>query len=126
MKIMIVDDSLSMRKIIGNVLKQLGFKAEDLIEATDGEDAWQKLQQNKDDVKIIFLDWNMPKMNGYDFLRLVRKHPEFNDVKIIMVTTETAKPKVIEALKAGANNYIAKPFSKDVLKQKLEKLNIRV
>ncbi|EDM23386.1 response regulator [Caminibacter mediatlanticus TB-2] len=126
MKVLIVDDAMTMRKIIGNVLKQLGFKPEDLIEATDGEDAWEKLQKYKDEVKIIFLDWNMPKMDGYEFLTLVRKHPEFNDVKIIMTTTETAKPKVIKALKAGANNYIAKPFSPQTLKEKLQKLNIQV
>jgi len=126
MKILIVDDAKTMRKIISNVLKQLGFSPEDLIEAENGEEALKKLEEYENDIGIIFLDWNMPKMNGFEFLQKVRSQEKYNHIKIVMVTTETAKKNVIAALKAGANNYIAKPFSPQVLKQKLEQMNIKV
>jgi len=126
MKILIVDDAKTMRKIISNVLKQLGFSPEDLIEAENGEEALKKLEEYENDIGIIFLDWNMPKMNGFEFLQKVRSNSKYNHIKIVMVTTETAKKNVIAALKAGANNYIAKPFSPQVLKQKLEQMNIKV
>jgi len=126
MKILVVDDAKTMRKIITNVLKQLGFDKEDLIEAEDGIDALKKLQEHGDEIGIILLDWNMPNMNGYEFLKKVRSDERYNDVKIVMVTTETEKKKVVQALKAGANNYIAKPFNPQTLKQKLEQMNIKV
>jgi len=126
MKILIVDDAKTMRTIIKNVLKKLGFSDENFLEAGDGEEALKILEENADDVKIIFLDWNMPKMNGFEFLKKVRSNPKYNHIKIVMVTTETKKENVIAALKAGANNYIAKPFTPQVLKQKLEQMKIKM
>jgi two-component system chemotaxis response regulator CheY len=126
MKILIVDDAKTMRTIIKNVLKKLGFSDENFLEAGDGEEALKILEENADDIKIIFLDWNMPKMNGFEFLKKVRSNPKYNHIKIVMVTTETKKENVIAALKAGANNYIAKPFTPQVLKQKLEQMKIKM
>ncbi len=126
MKVLIVDDAKTMRTIIKNVLKKLGFSDENFLEAADGEEALKVLKENADDIKIIFLDWNMPKMNGFEFLKRVRSNPEYNHIKIVMVTTETKKENVIAALKAGANNYIAKPFTPQVLKQKLEQMKIKM
>ncbi len=126
MKILIVDDAKTMRTIIKNVLKKLGFSDEHFLEAGDGEEALKILEEHADEIKIIFLDWNMPKMNGFEFLKIVRANPKYDHIKIVMVTTETKKENVIAALKAGVNNYIAKPFTPQVLKQKLEQMGIKM
>jgi len=117
-KIMVVDDSSTMRRIIKNTLNRLGYK--DLLEAADGAEAWEQMQQHKDEVGVLITDWNMPNMNGLELVKKVRSQPEFEDIPIIMVTTEGGKAEVITALKAGVNNYIVKPFTPQVLKDKLE------
>lgn len=117
MKILVVDDSSTMRRIIKNTLQRLGF--EDIVEGENGIQAWQVLQANPD-VKVLITDWNMPEMNGLELVRKVRAEERYNDMPIIMVTTEGGKGEVITALKAGVNNYIVKPFTPDVLKTKLE------
>jgi len=115
-KILVVDDSSTMRRIIVNTLARLGFK--DTIQAADGVEAWEAYQANKDDIDAIITDWNMPNMNGLEFVIKVREvDPK---TPIIMVTTEGGKKEVITALKAGVNNYIVKPFTPQVLKEKLE------
>ena len=126
MKILIVDDAKTMRTIIKNVLKKLGFSDENFLEAEDGVEALKRLEEYANEIKIIFLDWNMPNMNGFEFLKKVRANKKYNNIKIVMVTTETKKENVIAALKAGVNNYIAKPFTPQVLKQKLEQMNIKM
>jgi two-component system chemotaxis response regulator CheY len=124
-KILVVDDAGVMRKIIKNVLtnkdpqKGLGLEHE-IIEAADGVEGWEQYQKHKDDIQIIFTDWNMPRMDGLQFVKKIREVDK--KTPIIMVTTEGEKMKVITALKAGVNNYIVKPFTPDVLKQKLEKI----
>jgi len=115
---MVVDDSSTMRRIIKNTLNRLGYK--DLLEAADGAEAWEQMQQHKDEVGVLITDWNMPNMNGLELVKKVRSQPEFEDIPIIMVTTEGGKAEVITALKAGVNNYIVKPFTPQVLKDKLE------
>jgi two-component system chemotaxis response regulator CheY len=115
---MVVDDSSTMRRIIKNTLNRLGYK--DLLEAADGAEAWELMQQHKDEVGVLITDWNMPNMNGLELVKKVRSQPEFEDIPIIMVTTEGGKAEVITALKAGVNNYIVKPFTPQVLKEKLE------
>ena len=105
-----------MRRIQKTQLSSLGIT--DIIEAVDGEDALTQLQGNMS-VDVILLDWNMPIMDGLTFLKEVRKKTEYKQVKIVMCTSESEKSKVIEALKAGANNYIVKPFTPEGLKQKL-------
>ncbi|ECW8954881.1 response regulator [Campylobacter lari] len=117
MKLLVVDDSSTMRRIIKNTLVRLGHK--DVLEAEHGVEAWDLLSKN-DDIKILITDWNMPEMNGLELVKKVRAEEKYADMPIIMVTTEGGKAEVITALKAGVNNYIVKPFTPQVLKEKLE------
>jgi two-component system chemotaxis response regulator CheY len=119
MKILVVDDSAIIRRILKNVLAEAGYK--DIIEAADGVEAWELLQKNLD-VKLIMTDWNMPNMNGLELVKKIRADERFKDVPIVMVTTEGGKKEVIMALKAGVNNYIVKPFDKKKLKEKLQQV----
>jgi len=116
MKILLVDDSATMRRIQKTQLNALGLT--DIIEAGDGEEALKQLSGNMP-IDLILLDWNMPVMDGITFLRKVRENQVYKGVKIIMCTSESEKSKVVEALKAGANNYIVKPFKPESLKEKL-------
>jgi len=115
-KMLVVDDSSTMRRIIVNTLARLGFK--EVIQAADGVEAWEAYQAEKDNIDAIITDWNMPNMNGLEFVIKVREIDK--KTPIIMVTTEGGKKEVITALKAGVNNYIVKPFTPQVLKEKLE------
>lgn len=117
MKLLVVDDSSTMRRIIKNTLQRLGY--DDILEAEHGLQAWELLD-TIDDINILITDWNMPEMNGLDLVKKVRGDQRFIDIPIIMVTTEGGKAEVITALKAGVNNYIVKPFTPQVLKEKLE------
>ncbi len=117
MKILVVDDSSTMRRIIVNTLARLGYK--DVVQAGDGVEAWDALQANPD-VEVVITDWNMPNMNGLELVKKIRAEEKYVDVPIIMVTTEGGKAEVITALKAGVNNYIVKPFTPQVLKEKLQ------
>lgn len=116
MRILVVDDSATMRRIIKNSLTNLGYI--DLLEAEDGAAAWEIM--TKEEVQVLVTDWNMPNMNGLELVKKVRAESKYADVPIIMVTTEGGKTEVITALKAGVNNYIVKPFTPQVLKDKLE------
>ncbi len=118
MKILIVDDSSTMRRIIGNVVMQLGFTKDSFDEAEDGVKAWKLLSESRYDV--ILTDWNMPNMNGLELVKKVRSEGIHQKTPIIMITTEGGKGEVITALKAGVNNYIVKPFNAEVLKEKLD------
>ncbi|UTJ05991.1 response regulator [Arcobacter roscoffensis] len=118
MRILIVDDSSTMRRIIGNVVMQLGYAKDDFDEAEDGVKAWKLLGESNYDV--ILTDWNMPNMNGLDLVKKVRAEGAHQKTPIIMITTEGGKGEVITALKAGVNNYIVKPFNAEVLKEKLD------
>lgn len=116
MKLVVVDDSSTMRRIIKNTLARLGYK--EVFEAEDGKLGWELVNQH-DDLGMLITDWNMPVMNGLELVKKVRKDERFKDLPIIMVTTEGGKAEVITALKAGVNNYIVKPFTPQVLKEKL-------
>ncbi|PAF49579.1 two-component system response regulator [Helicobacter sp. 12S02232-10] len=117
MKLLVVDDSSTMRRIIKNTLQRLGY--EDILEAEHGVEAWGLLDSTED-IKVLITDWNMPEMNGLELVKKVRADQRYTDIPIIMVTTEGGKAEVITALKAGVNNYIVKPFTPQVLKEKLE------
>jgi len=119
MRILIVDDSSTMRRIIGNVVQQLGVSKDDFDEAEDGVVAW-KLFQEKNNYDVVLTDWNMPNMNGLELVKTIRATDK--KVPIVMITTEGGKGEVISALKAGVNNYIVKPFSAEILKEKLDGL----
>ena len=116
MKVLLVDDSNTMRRIAKNQLITLGIT--DIIEAENGQDAIDKLKANMP-VDLITMDINMPVMDGMSALREIRKDATFANVKIVMLTSESEKKTVLEALQAGANNYIVKPFTPEGLKQKL-------
>ncbi|MBI3592482.1 MAG: chemotaxis response regulator CheY [Nitrospirae bacterium] len=118
-KVLVVDDFPTMRRIVKNLLKQLGF--ENIDEAEDGAQALSRLKSGN--YGLVVSDWNMPNMEGIELLRNVRKEPEpLRDIPFLMVTAEAEKEKVIEAIKAGVDNYIVKPFTTDILKEKLEKI----
>lgn len=117
-KVLVVDDFPTMRRIIRNLLKQIGF--ENVDEAEDGVQALSKLKSGS--YGLIVTDWNMPNMEGIDLLRNIRKEESIKDLPVLMVTAEAEKEKVIEAIKAGVDNYIVKPFTAEVLKEKLEKV----
>lgn len=113
MKIMLIDDSRTMRNIQRSVLSQLGFTT--IEEACDGQDAMSKVVAYSPD--LILCDWNMPNMDGLTFVKTFRQQNKATPV--IMVTTESEKARVIEAIKAGVNNYVIKPFTPDLLSQRI-------
>lgn len=110
MKILTIDDSATLRKVIIHSLATLGEHR--VLEAGDGEEGLNILK-SQPDIGLVFLDWNMPKMNGLDFIHHVRATRRFDHVKIIMVTTENSKESIVKVLKAGANSHISKPFTKE-------------
>ncbi len=118
MKILVVDDFSTMRRIVKNVLKQLGY--DNVEEAEDGAQAFSKLKTGG--FGFMVSDWNMPNMDGLDLLKSVRADAELKDLPILMVTAEAEKEKVVTAIKAGVNNYIVKPFTAEVFSEKMEKI----
>ena len=118
MRILVVDDAQTMRRIIVNLLRQLGFT--NIIEADDGTSAWERMQSEH--VDFVVSDWNMPKMTGLDFLKLLRSSEKYKATPFIMVTAEGKRENVIAAVQAGVSNYIVKPFNAATLKEKLVKV----
>jgi len=118
MKILIVEDSPTMRRIVRNTLKRLGY--DDVEEAEDGVEALAALGNST--IDFIITDWNMPKMNGLDFIKRVKAHADYSEVPILMVTTRSVEQDVVAALQAGASNYIVKPFTPQVLKEKINEI----
>jgi two-component system chemotaxis response regulator CheY len=117
-KVLVVDDFATMRRIVKGVLKQLGFSS--IVEAEDGSGALETLKKEK--VGLIISDWNMPKMSGLDLLKWVRGHDEFKDMPFLMVTAEAQKENILEAVKAQVSNYIVKPFTAETMNEKIEKI----
>ena len=117
MRILVVDDNSTMRRIIKNTLGRIGHK--DLLEAEDGQVAWNIMGENED-IDILITDWNMPVMNGLELVKKVRSKEKYANLPIIMITTEDDRTEVSAALKAGVNNYIVNPFTPQVLQEKLE------
>jgi two-component system, chemotaxis family, chemotaxis protein CheY len=115
MRFLVVDDSATMRRIIVNSLQRIGFTQ--YVEAADGEEAL-KLFDNS--ISCIISDWNMPNMSGIDFVRTLRSREDGADVPIIMITTRSVREDIIDAAQAGVNNYIVKPFTPQVLRDKIE------
>jgi len=115
MKVLIVDDFATMRRIMKNILKQLGFT--NIIEADDGTTALEELK--KTDVDLIISDWNMPKMTGLELLKTVRSTDNLKDLPFLMVTAEAQKQNVIDAVQAGVSNYVVKPFTAEAISEKI-------
>ncbi len=117
MKILVVDDMSSMRRIIINTLKQLGYPNVD--EADDGDKALEKVRHEPFD--LVISDWNMPKMNGLDLLKAIRQDPKLSTLPVLMVTTEAEMDHILEAIRSGVNSYILKPFTAETMKEKIDK-----
>ncbi|HTY59872.1 MAG TPA: response regulator [Bacteroidota bacterium] len=117
-KFLVVDDSLTMRRIVINTLKSIGF--ENVIEAADGKDAMAKLLA--EGAEFLITDWNMPEMSGLDLVKWARASEQFAEMPILMITTRGNKDDVIEAMKMRVNNYIVKPFTAPGLKEKIDQI----
>ncbi|HZR21022.1 MAG TPA: response regulator [Verrucomicrobiae bacterium] len=120
MRALVVDDSKSMRMILGKALREVGFQ---VAEAGDGREALARLNQGEE-TDLMLVDWNMPVMNGYELVCAVRANALLSSVRIMMVTTETSMNQLQQALAAGANEYLMKPFTKELLLEKLSLLGI--
>ncbi|OFC68916.1 chemotaxis response regulator CheY [Alteromonas confluentis] len=118
MKILVVDDFSTMRRIIKNLLKDLGFS--NIQEADDGSTALPMLQQG--DFDFVVTDWNMPGMQGIDLLRAIRADDKLKHLPVLMVTAEAKKEQIVAAAQAGVNGYVVKPFTAATLKEKLDKI----
>ena len=116
MRALVVDDSSAMRAILRMALKKQGFE---VAEAKHGVEGLSTLEA-RSDFDLILIDWNMPQMNGFELLRRIRSQPRYSPTKIMMVTTETELGHMVTALEAGANEYVMKPFTRDILLSKLE------
>ena len=123
-RILVVDDMLTMRKLVGKVCKDIGFT--DITEAADGNLAWQALLAANPPIGLIISDWNMPNCSGIDLLRKIRSDQKYGKLPFILVTAEAEQSQIIEAVKAGVSNYVVKPFTADVLKQKLEQVHTKI
>ncbi|EIJ76495.1 chemotaxis response regulator CheY [Leptospirillum ferriphilum] len=118
MKVLVVDDFSTMRRIVKNTLRQIGFTQ--IEEAEDGQKAFDRLMSEKFD--FVVSDWNMPNMTGIDLLRKVRAEPTLKHLPFLMVTAEAKQENVVEAIKAGVSNYIVKPFTVATLQDKIAKI----
>jgi two-component system chemotaxis response regulator CheY len=120
MRALVIDDSRTVRVIIGNILRELSIE---VVEAGNGREALARLESGPP-VELMLVDWNMPEMNGLDFIRRVRADPAHSAARILMVTSESQSEQVLRALDAGANEYLMKPFKKEVLLAKLSLLDV--
>jgi two-component system chemotaxis response regulator CheY len=120
-KALVVDDSRAVRMILSRALKEIGFE---VCEAANGREALEVIEAQKDTLKLVLTDWNMPELNGLELVQGVRRNPQLSSLIMVMVTTETEVDRMAAALDAGANEYIMKPFTKDILMEKLESLGV--
>jgi len=120
---LVVDDSRAIRTILSKTLKELGFE---VCEAANGKEALEVIAAEKTALTLILLDWNMPEMNGLDLLKRLRENPKLSSLVVVMVTAETELDHIAEALEAGANEYVMKPFTKDIIVGKLQLAGVQV
>lgn len=116
MRALVLDDSKAMRMILKGILKDFGYEC---MEAGNGQEALDKLAE-VEPPPLALVDWNMPVMNGFEFLKQLRANKRYDETKVVMVTTESEMENIQAALAAGANDYAMKPFEKSALKMKLE------
>jgi len=116
MKLLIVDDSSVIRRIIKTTA---GFLQLETIEAQDGIEALKILSEKHNEINLILLDWNMPEKSGYEVLVEIKNNPQYRDIPVMMVTTEGQKSNIVAAVKAGAANYLTKPFTNEELEEKI-------
>ncbi|MGB8844343.1 MAG: response regulator, partial [Terracidiphilus sp.] len=116
-KALVVDDSRAVRMLLARTLKQIGYEVQ---EAANGREALEVIEAGNSGVKLVLADWNMPEINGLDLLKRLRQNPALSSLAVVMVTTETEIEHIAEALEAGANEYVMKPFTQEILVEKLE------
>jgi two-component system chemotaxis response regulator CheY len=117
----IIDDSRSMRMILKRIVTKIGF---DTIEAGDGQEALDVLAGMDEPPQLALIDWNMPNMNGLDFVKAARREPRYGDMTLVMVTTESEQSQIVRALAAGAHEYVIKPFTEEAMIDKLALLGL--
>ena len=122
-KALVVDDSRVVRMILTKTLKELGYV---VLEAANGREALEVIEIEKTAVTLVLADWNMPEINGLELLKQLRQKPELSSTVVVMVTTETELDQMVAALEAGANEYVMKPFTKEILVEKLQLAGIHV
>jgi two-component system chemotaxis response regulator CheY len=122
--VLVVDDMMTMRKLVTKTCKELGFTK--ITDAADGALAWAAIQQADPPIGLIISDWNMPNTSGLDLLKRVRADSRFGKIPFIMVTAEAEQHQIMEAVKSGVSNYVIKPFTADVLKEKLEAVHKKI
>jgi two-component system chemotaxis response regulator CheY len=120
-KALVVDDSRTIRTILRRILAEMGYE---VCEAANGLEALQVIESERTGITLVLADWNMPEMNGFELLKRLRQKPELSSLSVVMVTTEAELGHMASALEAGANEYVMKPFTKEILKQKLEMIGI--
>jgi len=117
MRFLVVDDSATMRRIVVNSLKRIGY--EECVEAGDGAEALERFDST---IEFVITDWNMPTMTGLEFVRALRARPDGKSVPVLMVTTRSVREDIVQAAQAGVNNYVVKPFTPQVLKEKIDQV----
>ena len=120
MRALVIDDSRAMRSILGQILKSFGFEVTEAVHGLDGLERLRQLGHPE----VILVDWNMPEMNGYEFIKAVRADRDYRDIPLMMVTTETEMEQMVKALAAGANEYVMKPFTREIIQEKLLLLGV--
>ncbi len=125
-KAMVVDDSRAIRLILSKTLGSLGFEVSQAANGKEALDKMTQLQSEADDppLSLVLVDWNMPEMNGLEFVQHVRANPDYERVKLMMVTTETQIEQMTRALAAGADEYVMKPFTEEVISDKLRLMGV--
>lgn len=119
---LVIDDSRAMRMVLSNFLTELGFEVR---QAGNGKEALDRLSENPD-IELALVDWNMPEMNGLDFVKAVRGNASFDSMRLLMVTSESEMDRMVQALAAGADEYLMKPFTRDALLGKLQIVQSKV
>jgi two-component system chemotaxis response regulator CheY len=119
---LIIDDSRAMRRILRQIVEPLGFH---ILEAGNGQEGLERLEQYHPDVELTLVDWNMPVMNGLEFVKAVRAEDQYQQMKIAMVTTETEPAQMARALMAGVDEFVMKPFTSEILIEKLKLIGVQ-
>ena len=122
--ILVVDDMMTMRKIVVKTCQGIGFK--NIQEAADGAKAWEIISSSKPAIGLVISDWNMPNCSGLELLKRVRGDSRFKSMPFMLVTAETEKTQIIEAMKAGVSGYVLKPFTKETLTAQLEDVHKKI
>ena len=120
---LVIDDSRAMRRIIGRTMQSLGFEP---LYAGNGQEGLEQLSANSEDVEVVLVDWNMPVMNGLEFVQAVRATECYQNQKLVMVTTETEPIRMARAMMAGVDEFVMKPFTTEILVEKLKLVGVKV